>query len=97
KSGFSELRRTDTIFATPTPTRIIYKSVLLSSSDLNAAGAPSAGSLEAKITFNSDTKGYGLFVDDYSGGNIRHATQEGMNEGTSVYVKDDHVKGRTTA
>src|SRR5699024_2561377 len=86
KSGFSELRRTDTIFATPTPTRIIYKSVLLSSSDLNAVGAPSPGSLEAKITFNSDTKVYGLFVDDYSGGNIRHATPESMNEGTSVSV-----------
>src|SRR5699024_5650297 len=67
------------------------------SSDLNAVGAPSPGSLEAKITFNSDTKVYGLFVDDYSGGNIRHATPESMNEGTSVSVKYDPVKGRFTA
>lgn len=97
KSGFSELRRTATIFATPTPTRIIYKSVLLSSSDLNAVGAPSPGSLEATITFNSDTKVYGLFVDDYSGGNIRHSTPDNMNAGTSVSVKYDPVKGRFTA
>lgn len=97
KSGFSELRRTNTIFNTPSPTRIIYKSVLLSSSDLNAVGAPSPGSLEATITFISDTNVFGLFVDDYSGGNIRYVTPGKMDGGTSVSVKYDPTKGRLTA
>lgn len=97
KSGFSELRRTNTIFNTSSPTRIIYKSVLLSSSDLNAVGAPSPGSLEATITFISDTNVFGLFVDDYSGGNIRYVTPGKMDGGTSVSVKYDPTKGRLTA
>lgn len=94
KSGFSDLRRTDTIFRTPEPSRIIYKSVLLSSRDLDVVGAPSPGSIEAVLRFKSKPDFFTVFVDDYTGGNIRYVTGGGVDAGTEIPMKYDPERGR---